>query len=819
MASRVPIPRLLNQEIKRKPGRTSRACDECRSRKAKCDGEKPTCSNCKKLEVTCRYSDPKRKVEQTELEMARKKTKDLENVLHDILHEVDSPVAKKIERVLKPPTSTRGSDSASKVAPSSLSSSSSSSVGSVDAMDTLDEDLNQTKNSRATGYLGKSSEVSWMRSLEMQSGGSSGNENYLGTRGKSPSPNAPPTASMNYHIEPSDYPAEEVENIYALPERIPAERLLRIYMESVQPSLPVLRTDLFTDQFDIFYSGNSSHPGRKWLALLNLVFAISTRLCQISGQDTQNMGHQFFSRAQMLNISESIVEDHEDLQQVQLEALAAFYLLTSSHVNRAWKMIGVATRSSISLGLHLQATHNFLNREALEARNKLFWSIFSLENLLSDMTGRTSCLWTSYCSAPPPLASPDMSLSTNATQNSNPDQGSPSNLSLSWTIDQDQKQLKSQRELLKQLEATSELYFFSLIDLTVISHTASARVYNKEALSLGWDEIKNRIDLYNGIMLEWRVNLPDSLKFDTSASISNPNLSINDAYRVSLALKFHSSRIILNRPCLTRKKSGENDKPHLSRTRKDIEMTCLQSALAIISIFPDEPSAIWFRNIIWWSILHFLVQSIVILLISISCNTSPSNSDRDRESERDIKRELKSPLSIARSSNGSPTQSEAQVEFKTTPFNPTNISLAIEKALRWLHHLGKSDKSARRAFNLCNTCIHRIKSNNPQLTTLETMNFPSESSHLEVPTDSDHQQSRSKNNVPHTQFAGTRGFGFDGKLEQNGGDSLPGTTIGGLDGFGVVEPSICALAVDTDMSDYILDPETTTLDDILQCLA
>lgn len=238
------------------------------------------------------------------------------------------------DHLQKPATSMPGSQSSSKVAPSSLSSSSSSSVGSLDAMDTLDEDLNRTKNSRATGYLGKSSEISWMRRLETQSGSPSGNENSFGKTGKSPSPNAPPTASLNYHIEPSDYPAEEVDNIYALPERIAAERLLRIYMESVQLSLPILRSDLFTDQFDMFYSGKSSHPGRKWLALLNLVFAISTKLCQISGQDTQNMGHQFFSRAQMLNISESIVEDHEDLQQVQLEALAAFYLLTSSHVNR-----------------------------------------------------------------------------------------------------------------------------------------------------------------------------------------------------------------------------------------------------------------------------------------------------------------------------------------------------------------------------------------------------------------------------------------------------------------------------------------------------
>jgi hypothetical protein len=139
---------------------------------------------------------------------------------------------------------------------------------------------------------------------------------------------------MNYHIEPAEYPGSEIDNPYALPAKSSAERLLRLFMDSVQPSLPVIRQDLFTEQFHSFYSGMSKHPGRKWLALLNLVFAISNKLCQLCGQEFQDKEHRFFSRAQTLNISESLVEDHEDLQQVQIETLAAFYLLISSHINR-----------------------------------------------------------------------------------------------------------------------------------------------------------------------------------------------------------------------------------------------------------------------------------------------------------------------------------------------------------------------------------------------------------------------------------------------------------------------------------------------------
>lgn len=221
-----------------------------------------------------------------------------------------------------------------KEASASSSASPASSVGSLDALGTLDEDVSQSKDSRATGHHGKSSEVSWMRNLLKNSKDPSGDEGDLEHHRKFQPTMAAPMSSMNYHIESPDYPSLEGENLYDLPAKASAERLLRLYLDSVHPSLPVIRQALFTDQFNSLYSGESRNPGRKWLAVLNLIFAISSKLCQITGQNSQSEDHKFFSRAQKLNISESLVDDHEDLQQVQVETLAAFYLLTSSQINR-----------------------------------------------------------------------------------------------------------------------------------------------------------------------------------------------------------------------------------------------------------------------------------------------------------------------------------------------------------------------------------------------------------------------------------------------------------------------------------------------------
>jgi hypothetical protein len=72
------------------------------------------------------------------------------------------------------------------------------------------------------------------------------------------------------------------------------------------------------------------------LAIFNLILAISCAFCRLSQQDIQPNGDEnlFFARARALSVSENILYDHDDLQQVQAEALMAFFLLVVSQINR-----------------------------------------------------------------------------------------------------------------------------------------------------------------------------------------------------------------------------------------------------------------------------------------------------------------------------------------------------------------------------------------------------------------------------------------------------------------------------------------------------
>jgi len=82
------------------------------------------------------------------------------------------------------------------------------------------------------------------------------------------------------------------------------------------------------------------------------------------------------ARARALSISENVLYDHGDLQQVQAEALMALFFFIQSQINRSWKMIGIAARSGIALGLNLEKKIIRLDIRSGEARKQLWWSIF-----------------------------------------------------------------------------------------------------------------------------------------------------------------------------------------------------------------------------------------------------------------------------------------------------------------------------------------------------------------------------------------------------------------------------------------------------------
>jgi hypothetical protein len=203
--------------------------------------------------------------------------------------------------------------------------------------DRVEEDFNKDNTSRATGYIGNSSEMRWLQKLRKRVNGD------VPETGQSSPPPTPPgndddglIASINFYADNKDFDLAEDVQAAAMPPKETATQLLRAYLRSIHPSFPIIGKSTFQSQFNLFFSQPGVKPGNKWLAILNLIFATSAVYARLVGADWKlELEHHsvYFKRARILSMRDTLF-DHPDLQQLQIEGLTSFYLLATGQINR-----------------------------------------------------------------------------------------------------------------------------------------------------------------------------------------------------------------------------------------------------------------------------------------------------------------------------------------------------------------------------------------------------------------------------------------------------------------------------------------------------
>lgn len=124
--------------------------------------------------------------------------------------------------------------------------------------------------------------------------------------------------------------------VYHMPPRPIADRLFDDYLNTVHPHFPIINRPLFQSQFEKLF-GDLVRPGDKWLAILNLIFAIAAKhahLIEAPWRGEHDDHLVYFTRARILSMNGDALFSHPELQQVQVEGLTAFYLLACDQINR-----------------------------------------------------------------------------------------------------------------------------------------------------------------------------------------------------------------------------------------------------------------------------------------------------------------------------------------------------------------------------------------------------------------------------------------------------------------------------------------------------
>ncbi|KAJ5545003.1 hypothetical protein N7535_006608 [Penicillium sp. DV-2018c] len=508
----------------------------------------------------------------------------------------------------------------------------------ISFVDHTTEYFNGDTSLRASGFSGEHSPTAWLYRLRCQiEQTNSGTAGQFERRGQITLP------SCGFFINEISLPSIDDSDFLAYPPTAVADELVDRYFQIAHPSFPILGKENFLNQCRSFYSNSKTHPGNKWMALLNLVFAIAARHFELVG-DHPRIDHQnhavYFSRAQRLNQSACALLEHPNLQQTQAEALISLYMLSIGQVNRAWRVCGIAIQSGISMGIHLRSESSSITPVSKETRYRLWWALYAMDSLLCVITGRMPRLPQEHCTTPLLVPYKEEDFRDEHVERLILNNQSRDSLMRSLicydsltTSNEQSKHSDPQQPLpdpvfpMPEHQANASLYFLYSINLAAIMRDATEILYSPGAGRKSQQDLEIAMMSLNTAADNWLARLPQVYRLT--------EYSVDRAFvpqRVSLAFQYYSTKLVISHPALSyqpRRDDSPNEfYPHMAAL-------CIKAASEMLDLLPDEPNMAWLMSCSpWWSVLHYLTQGTVVLIRQLFTQSQARAVDQDEILER-----------------------------------------------------------------------------------------------------------------------------------------------------------------------------------------
>ncbi|KAL4994548.1 fungal-specific transcription factor domain-containing protein [Aspergillus recurvatus] len=500
------------------------SCEGCRKRKVKCNGASPSCSRCAVRGTPCVYS----------LAPTLAYTKQLERRVA----ELEETLAK--HRSQQTPDAAAGT-------PSSAASTNENSLNSTSANNKDDETSGDQGSSRDFEGLkvehdGRVSFHGPTSLFQLPSGA------------LNPATSNPQLAAQaggrKERLVNNAWRERAIEQMATMPE--PFQYLLDSHWCWIQPLFNFVYRPAFTRDMKLngpYYSD----------ALLHAILSHSVRWCKaeprISPLLEQYEGGTVFWHRAVTGLHDSLRDGHVDIPTIQTMLLLSARECGQGNRTRAWLYSGMAFRMLDDLGITIDSRKYSdsaqLSDEDIEIRNRLFWSCYFWDKMMSLYFGRSPTLQSSQ-GCPPRTILDD----TSETE--------------SWTphgvvfVDGSQY---------PPTQARSTSCFIEMCGLMEILNQILVHIYDHNR-QISEAEFHTCVREQSRNLVGWWDNLPEHLKL---RPIDLPSYS-PPSHVVTLNCVYHTINILTHRPILCSKWSREAyDKSHL--------VHCMTSATAILSIF------------------------------------------------------------------------------------------------------------------------------------------------------------------------------------------------------------------------------------------
>ncbi|KAK2609260.1 Lysophospholipase D gdpd1 [Conoideocrella luteorostrata] len=346
--------------------RIAQACDRCRSKKIRCDGVRPTCSQCSNVGFECRTSDKlsRRAFPRGYTESLEERVRQLETEvreLKDLLDEKDEKIDmlsamhghQQRQTSITYASNTLPSPETFKDSPVSATKEDSFRVqGSPLLLGVENSD---------SYFMGPSSGRSFILSFKrkLQEMGKTCNdfnpEAFLHVQGCVPlSQEGPSSGSRS-------------------PPRIFSDRCVNVYFQELAPLFPVLHKPTFLRIYEEFVADPEKAKCQHKIAQLYLVFSIA-------GLSSEKPDYQQIAACEKKwdqAIQSTMLEN--TMSTLQCLILALLYCTIRADNKRVQHFKGLAVGLSHRLGLHQSQKQFSFGILTLETRKKVFWTLYSLD--------------------------------------------------------------------------------------------------------------------------------------------------------------------------------------------------------------------------------------------------------------------------------------------------------------------------------------------------------------------------------------------------------------------------------------------------------
>ncbi|EUC37663.1 hypothetical protein COCCADRAFT_85149 [Bipolaris zeicola 26-R-13] len=476
------------------------ACNECKRRKIKCNGQTP-CQRCGNLNLDCQYSPNccNNFKESEEFKQMSAHINSLQQQVDDLFHNISA---------------LRGQ----------VEIHSNGSMGTPFTQDyqqtpmlpphpPRSQSKSSNKHRRFHGPTSNAFNVSVARSSLKTMGINPGEEEDdedLLTREETPE-ESPPAANA---MQPKRSFHADKDPIWAL-SKSDALRLVHVWRDEVAAMYPILDMDKlmhYTEMLFTFIEAATRSgfmqralPGSdammdEQISTLKLVLATTL---VIEGRGKDPLAEKLFTNVH--NMVEKSLSEPASLHNINLLVLVAMYHFHHDEEGLAWRICGLASRQCLELGLHRRDTYATLypNPEDQASAIRMFWTIYVLDRRWSFGTGM-------------PFALQDADIDNVPKPPSSHESGQ---------------------------------YLHAMISYSIIS----SKVW-KSITDVGQQDKINKEDIsfLDFQVLNWHRSIPDSLRFvhpDSGRQVETPTRLIQ-RLQVVLYLRANQMRILIYRPVL-----------------------------------------------------------------------------------------------------------------------------------------------------------------------------------------------------------------------------------------------------------------------------